>query len=139
MFKRILAPVDLSSRNDRALRVAAEMAAPRSGRITLLHVIQRIDGLPASELRGFYAQLEKTARRRLAAMAKRIASKGADVQCEVVIGEPMVDIVKQAERLGADVIVMASHRVEPRKGVQGLGTTSYKTAILCRCPILLVK
>ncbi|MEW6271478.1 MAG: universal stress protein [Thermodesulfobacteriota bacterium] len=139
MFKRILAPVDLSGRNERALRVAAELAAQRSGRLTLLHVIQRIDGLPAGELRGFYAQLEKAARRKLAAMAKRVAKDGLDVSCEVIVGEPMVDIVKWADRMRADVIVMASHRVEPKKGVQGLGTTSYKTAILCRCPILLVK
>ncbi|HEY8515442.1 MAG TPA: universal stress protein [Candidatus Binatia bacterium] len=139
MFKRILAPIDLSSRNERALRVAAELAAASSGTVTLLHVIQRIDGLPAAELKSFYTQLEKTARRKLAAAAKSITKKGVTVRCEVVIGEPMVDIVKHAERMRADVIVMASHRVEAKKGPQGLGTTSYKTAILCRCPILLVK
>lgn len=139
MFKRILAPVDLSTRNERALKVAAGLATPGSGRITLLHVIQRIEGLPASELRGFYTQLEKAARRKLDAMARRLGAKGADVRCEVTIGDPAADIVKHAVRSRADIIVMASHQVEPRKGAGGLGTTSYKTAIVCRCPILLVK
>jgi nucleotide-binding universal stress UspA family protein len=72
-------------------------------------------------------------------MAKRVAAKGVEVRCDVAIGKPTIDIVARAERLRADVIVMASHTFEPRQGVPGLGTTSYKTAMLCRCPILLVK
>jgi nucleotide-binding universal stress UspA family protein len=139
MFKRILAPVDLSARNSRALRVAADLAAAAPARVTLLHVIQRIEGLPAAELAGFYAELERNARRKLDALAARLAKGGADVHVEVVVGEPTAEIVKHADRMRADVIVMASHRLQPKKGVQGLGTTSYKTAIVCRCPILLVK
>jgi len=139
MFKRILAPVDLSARNGRALRVAADLAAAGHARVTLLHVVQRIEGLPAAELAGFYAQLEEQARKKLAALAARLEKRGADVHVEVVVGDPTAGIVEHAERMRADVIVMASHRLAPRNGVQGLGTTSYKTAIVCRCPILLVK
>jgi nucleotide-binding universal stress UspA family protein len=139
MFKRILAPVDLSARNDRALRVAADLAASGGARVTLLHVVQRVEGLPATELVDFYAQLEERARTKLEALARRLAKRGADVHVEVRVGDPTADIVAHADRMKADVIVMASHRLEPRKGIQALGTTSYKTAIVCRCPILLVK
>ena len=139
MFARILVPMDLSARGLRALRCAADMAAVHRGRVILLHVIERIEGIPASNLRGFYTKLDRTAHQRLAVIARRLRAKGIEVVCEVIVGDPATDIVRLAERRRADVIVMSSHRVQPRSPGYGLGTTSYKTAILCRCPILLVK
>jgi nucleotide-binding universal stress UspA family protein len=139
MFASILAPVDLSARGLRALSAVAELATLHRGRVTLLHVIQRIEGIPAAELRTFYTRLEEVARRRLATLARRLRAKGIDVRCEVIVGDPATDIARFAERRRVDVIVVASHRVQPRRSGSGLGTTSYKTAILCRCPILLVK
>jgi nucleotide-binding universal stress UspA family protein len=35
-------------------------------------------------------------------------------------------------------VVLGSHRLGPRPG-QGFGTTSYKVALVCPCPVLLVK
>lgn len=139
MFENVLTPVDLSARGLRALRAAAELAARPGGRLTLLHVIQRIEGIPAAELRTFYAKLDAAARRRLARTARRLARRGLTVRCEVIVGDPGTDIARFAERRRMDLIVMSSHRVQPRRPGRGLGTTSYKTAILCRCPVLLVK
>jgi nucleotide-binding universal stress UspA family protein len=119
--------------------VALRLRAPRGGRITLLHVIQRIEGIPAAQLRGFYRRLERKARQKLEALARQLTARGAAVRCEVFIGDPATDIARAAERHRADIVVMASHRVQPQRPGRGLGTTSYKTAILCRCPVLLVK
>jgi nucleotide-binding universal stress UspA family protein len=102
-------------------------------------VIQRIEGLPVAQLRGFYHGLERKAQQKLETLARQLAARGAAVRCEVLIGDPATDIARAAERLRADIVVMASHRVQPRRPGLGLGTTSYKTAILCRCPVLLVK
>ena len=55
------------------------------------------------------------------------------------VGEPAREIVRAAARGRADVIVMGSHRVDPKRQGAGWVTTSYKVGILCRCPILLVK
>jgi nucleotide-binding universal stress UspA family protein len=139
MFRRVLVPVDLGAGASRPLRVAAALATPRRSRVTLLHVIQRIEGIPAAELRGFYAKLDAAARRRLATLARRIADRTLPVRCEVMVGDPARDIARFAERRRMDLIVMGSHRVEPGRPGHGLGTTSYKTAILCRSPVVLVK
>ena len=138
-FERILVPVDLSDRNGRALDTALALAQGSGARVTLLHVIHRVAGLPLVELRSFYARIDKTARTRLARAAKRFADAGLRVRTEVLVGEPTREIVRSAARRRVDLIVMGSHRVNPTRPVTGLGTTSYKVTALCACPILLVK
>jgi nucleotide-binding universal stress UspA family protein len=43
-----------------------------------------------------------------------------------------------AARRRVDLVVLGSHRLSPRPGY-GLGTTSYKVALACACPVLLLK
>jgi len=136
MFKRLLVPIDLSDRNERTLRTALGLARQSGARVTLLHVIYRIgDG----ELRAFYQRLMKASARKLDLTAKPFAARGIRVSAEALIGEPAVEIVRAAARLKADLIVMGSHKVNPRRRTRGWGTTSYKVGMLCQCPILLVK
>jgi len=42
LFRHLMVPVDLSDRDDRALRMAQALAADRRTRVTLLHVVQRV-------------------------------------------------------------------------------------------------
>ena len=140
MFRHVLVPIDLSDRNERAVRAAFELAASTTARVTLLHVTQRVGGIAPAELKAFYEQLKVKAQARLNAVIRRHAQPGTDVRAVVLLGDPARDIVRWAERRRADLIVMASHSVEPGRGPQlGWGTTSYKVALLCRCPVLLVK
>jgi nucleotide-binding universal stress UspA family protein len=140
VFRHILVPIDLSDRNERALTTAFELAASTGARVTLLHVITRVRGIPAAELRSFYAQLEAKAEARLRAVVSRHAQPGTDVRTAVVLGDPARDIAQWADRHRVDLIAIGSHSVEPGRGPQlGWGTTSYKVALLCRCPVLLVK
>jgi len=140
MFTHILVPLDLSTKNARALAVALEMARRDHARVTLLHVIERIEHIPLGEMQGFYRRLEMHARRRLGLAARRLATKGVEVEPVVLIGAPARDIVRHATANKVDLIVMSSHAITSlaRPGY-GLGTTSYKVGILCRCPIMLVK
>ena len=64
-FKHVLVPIDLSDRNTRLLGTALALAEASAARVTLLHVIQRIAHVRASELRGFYARLERASARKL--------------------------------------------------------------------------
>lgn len=140
MFSHVLVPVDLSSKNERALAVALEIAAESQSRVTLLHVVQRIDHVPQNELREFYGRLEERAHKRLTKVAGRFQERGLRTTLAVVMGVPAREIVRYAEGKKVDLIVINSHEVVDldRPG-QGLGTTSYKVAILCRCPVMLVK
>jgi nucleotide-binding universal stress UspA family protein len=135
----VLVPLDVGRPNPQVLAMARTLAEQSGALITVLHVIQRIDGLTAAETRRFYDRLARTARRKMEAVARRLTSPKVDARALVVIGDPPQEIVRQVATGGADMIVMNSHRVEPGGRGRGLGTTSYKVALLCPCPVLLVK
>jgi len=139
VFGRILVPIDLSDRNARTLKVALALSRQARARVTLFHVVQQVPRLAAGEMRAFYERLVKVSRQKLARAAKGFAAKGIAVRCEVCVGEPAREIVRASARGRANLIVMGSHRVNPKRRGAGWGTTSYKVGILCRCPILLVK
>jgi len=135
MFPHVLVPIELGDRSTRVLRIVETLPARR---VTLLHVIHRVPGLQANEFRSFYKRLQRKAERVVAKAATTLAASGLRVQQAVTIGDPPAEIVRVAATRRADLVVLGSHRIGPRPG-QGLGTTSYKVAIACACPVLLVK
>lgn len=139
MFARILVPIDLSDRNARPLKVALALARQTRASVTLFHVVQQVPRLTAAEMREFYERLVKASRQKLDRAARSFAAVGVPVRCEVCVGEPAREVVRAAARGRADLIVMGSHKINPKRRGGGWGTTSYKVGILCRCPILLVK
>jgi nucleotide-binding universal stress UspA family protein len=99
-----------------------------------------VSGIPVAELKSFYNQLEAKAHARLKATLREHAPPGVDARAVVLLGEPARDVVRWADRNRVDLIVIGSHSVESRDEPRvGWGTTSYKVALLCRCPVLLVK
>ena len=137
MFRRILVPVDFTKKNRRSVRLAASLAGPRRGSVTLLHVIERVDaGEPGAYAR-FYKMLESRAREKMEALlsaAPAVATKG-----EILYGRRVDEILRYAREKKIDLIVMSSHRVPLRHPGENWGTISYKVGILSRCPVLLVK
>ena len=138
-FKHVLVPIDLSDRNTRLLGTALALAEASAARVTLLHPIQRIAHVRASELRGFYARLERASARKLDRAARPFLEKRLTVRTVVRLGDPPLEIVRLALRQRVDLVVMGSHRVNPARPRPGFGTTSYKVALACQCPIFLVK
>ena len=135
MFPHVLVPIDLSDRSNRALRIVETLPTKR---VTVLHVIHRVPGLQPTEFRSFYKRLRRKAEAVVERAAATLAASGLRVQHTVTIGEPAREIVRVAAARRADLVVLGSHRLAPGPG-QGLGTTSYKVAIACGCPVLLVK
>ena len=139
LFRHVMVPVDLSDRNERALRAALALAREAGSRVTLFHVIQRVAGLAPGELEEFYRLLVQRSERKLREVARAFTGKGVAVSTQVRIGEPAAEIVRATLREGVDLVVMGSHKVRPGRRERGWGTTSYKVGIFCQCPILLVK
>jgi|GEM_PF-391622 len=138
VFRHLLVPIDLSDRHQRVLEVARSIAAGASARVTVMHVIQRIEGIPPRELASFYERLETSARKRLERTLQWLATAGLRARLRLVIGDPAAEILREARRGRVDLIVLGSHHLGRSPG-SGLGTTSYKVGLLCRCPVLLVK
>jgi nucleotide-binding universal stress UspA family protein len=139
MFRHLLVPLDLGPPGGRVLETARALAERDGARVTLLHVIQQIEDIPQSEVRRFYASLERTAEQKMTPTARKFARAGLAVRAVVLIGNPAGEIIRFAASSGVDLIVMRSHRVDPTGGARGWGTTSYKVGILCQCPVMLVK
>lgn len=139
MYRRLLVPVDLSGRSHGALAVARQLALPAQGEITLLHVIETIEGFEDEDLESFYFRLEQRARRVLEELASQVPPAGPTVRTEVTYGRRDREIVAFAERHGHDLIVMGSHRMDLGHPGVGWPTLSHRVAILAQCPVLLVR
>ena len=139
MFNHILIPTDLSHHVERAVDMAIDLAKPAKATVTLLHVIQTIQGLEFDEMQSFYAELESRARKRLTALTARHTDVGMAVRMELAYGAPAAEILRVVRERGIDLVVLASHPVRPDDPASGWGTLSYKVGALVECPVLLVK
>ena len=138
-FRHILVPTDLTSRTDRVLDIASHLAGADDSRITLLHVIETIDGLSEPEIGTFYDHLERKARVAMTRFEMRTWSVGVQCHADVVYGKRAETIVEYAATHDVDLIVLASHKVNPSAGAHDFATISYKAGIFAPCPVLLVK
>jgi nucleotide-binding universal stress UspA family protein len=137
MFRKVLVPVDLTEKNNDAVDAAAELAG-REGNVTLLHVIEAIEG-PFDELQEFYQRLEKKAQGTLTELARRVGARTASVQQVVCYGKRAAEIVVYARENGFDLIVITSHRVDPNRAAESLMTISHQVAILADVPVLVLR
>jgi nucleotide-binding universal stress UspA family protein len=139
VFHRIMVPVDLTNRNIPALQIAIKLALQNRASITLLHVIETIEGSSFEEFKRFYQTLEKHARDKLEGFAEEFASQGVVVHQEILYGRRAEQIVGYAMDHQIDLIVLTSHKIDLNNPTQGWGSISYKVGILSQCPVLLVK
>ena len=139
VFKKILVPVDLSDRHQQAIDTAADLASESEGEVTLLHVIEVIPGLWDEVEQSFYHRLEHTAHDHMAKLGKRLQERMVPRREELVYGSRAREIVSYARKMGIDLIVLTSHRIDLEDPSAGWGTVSYRVSILAQCPVLLVK
>jgi universal stress protein A len=136
-FRHVLVPTDLTKRTEKALELADKLTVSDTSRITLVHVIETIEGMQFDELKPFYDCLERKARTTMTRFARRVPSMR--VENALIYGRRAEEIVKFAAVNDVDLIVLASHRVNLSKVNRDWGTISYKVGLLAQCPVLLVK
>src|SRR5437773_2005670 len=101
MFQRILLPVDLTEKHERALNIAAEFAG-RSGEITLLHVIEVIPGLSMDEERAFYNRLERLARSHIDKLGSLLEKRKVSWKSQVLFGNRAQESIRYAIEAAAE-------------------------------------
>jgi len=135
-YKRILCPVDFDQYSADALKEAAALALSSAGTVHVLHVVQinplveqgATGGLAVGEI---YDSQVELARKQVEQM---LTTMPPEVNREVMIeiGEPVNWIAAAQTKLGADLIVMATHG---RKGLKHLLLGSVAERVVRESPI----
>ncbi len=139
MFHRILVPIDLTEKSLAAVDLAYEFASQSGAEVILLHVIETIEHIQFEELKPFYERLENSAREGLQEFSERFVSNKLQIDQALVYGHRTKEIIDFAIGNRADLIIMASHRIDPDRPGHDWSSISYAIAILAPCPVLLVK
>jgi nucleotide-binding universal stress UspA family protein len=137
-FRRILCPVDFDDNSMRALDTAAHLARENNGTVFVLHVVPLIvapTGMPVYV--DLYRDQEAAARAKLIEIThKRLVG----VKYEILLhtGEPAGSILNAEKKIGADVVVMATHG---RRGFKRFFLGSIAELVLreSSCPVLTVR
>jgi nucleotide-binding universal stress UspA family protein len=139
MFKRLLLPLDLTTKHDKVVQTAAGLAKQSGGSVTLLHVIELIAGLSRDEERAFYDRLHKKAQQHLDRIGQTLAAQKVSWQAEIQYGHRVQETIRYGHEKNCDLILLTSPTFDPAQPGVGWGSLSYKIGVLSPIPVLLVK
>jgi len=138
-FRKILCPIAFDNSSRAALEIACELAEARGATVHLLHVAR----VPTPDMDvplPFNAdpRWERSARTKLERIARDKLEGKVRYQLHVVSGTPDDDVVRMANEIGADLIVMATHG---RKGLSHfiLGSVAERVMRESDCPVLTMR
>ena len=132
MYQKILVPVDLSDvERGKACLALAKHVGGDDCKIRLLNVVEDIPAYVAAELPS--GMLEQTAQNARETIGK-IAAADSNCSAEVRSGRAHHVILAAAEDMGADLIIVGSHK----PGLQDylLGSTAAKVVRHSKCSVL---
>jgi len=141
MFKaeKILFPTDFSECSRSVLDYVTSFAAAQKGKLYLLHVIEyedlpRVADSPKPEPPD--EERLKQAQEELEGLVAK--EKGLEVECLVKQGRSFNEILRTAEKMGIDIIIMATHG---RTGFEHIliGSVAERVVRRATCPVLTIK
>ena len=139
MFQKILVPVDFSKANKKALETAVDIAIQYQGSIDLLHIIEMIAHSTFSEFKDFYLKLEKRAQKHMERWIALYQDQPVKIEQYIVYGHRVQEILDFSRKHQTDLILLNSHKINPKNAFRAWSTISHKIGVLSRCPVLLVK
>ncbi len=139
MSEKILVPLDLSHAGAKVLDTAREMAERRGADLVLMTVLPAIPAIVDSFMTNDYQEKAMAETRR--ALEARLEEKGLSKDhYELVIkhGTPYDEVIKLAQKIEANVIVVASHAPQTA-GDYLLGSTASKIVRHATCSVFVVR
>lgn len=141
-IKKLLVPTDLGEYSQFAFKYAVALAEAFAAKVYVLHVHEPFPQGAVFEGMVYDSKLvakaEAKARGDLDAIVAQLTAQKIQAEPVFVTGRAYIEIVRQAERLEVDLIVLATHG---RRGVSHLvlGSNAEKVVRLSPCPVLTVK
>jgi nucleotide-binding universal stress UspA family protein len=131
-MKTILMATDFSERSDRALRRATLLARQFEAKLHVVHVVD--DDQPKRVVDAENDQASKLLRQ----LGDTLRDEdGLDCETRVILASPFAGIVRAAEELEPDLLVIGPHRRQVLRDVF-IGTTAERTIRSVACPVLMV-
>lgn len=140
-IQTILVPLDGLPGSEAVLASVGELARAEDAKVRLLHVAPPVDNVVVNGRVVAYADQEATrVTQEVLAALKKTGTQlpGIEVELSVRFGDPVEEIVLEAELAGVDLIALATHR---RTGVTRLLRGSVAEAVerATAIPVLLVR
>ena len=144
-LQRILMATDFSAYSKEAFDYAVYLAKSLGADLYLLHVFEPPfyppPGMPLKvppDVHRWIAELKEEESKRLKALVDEAQQKGAKVHTIFKEGEPFVEILKTAEEITADLIVLSTHG---RTGLVRIlmGSVAERVVRRAPCPVLTVR
>lgn len=138
-IRRILCPVDFSTPSERALDFALDLAESLGAEVELAHIYQLpVYALPDGAMMAgpeFTVRVTNELQKSLNELAAR--RPGKKLRTHLVEGVPYREVVRLAEELEADVIVMGTHG---RTGIRHLllGSVAERVVRSAKVPVITV-
>lgn len=144
-IKTILYPTDFSEHSAHARPYAVEFAKTFGAKIILLHTTQAPShyevaynfemGIDAAKIA---ESAKQAAEKALAELAESISAEGIEVEQVITVGSAFVDIVGEARKRNADIIILSTHGHGMMKHVL-LGSTAERVVRKAPCPVLTIR
>ncbi len=139
-YRHILVPIDFEPSSQKALEVAIDLALKFDSKLTLFHAWET----PAVVYAGAYVSpavwdaIEQSAKRRLETRLATTRERLPRAETRLVCGPAAYEILREIEKLGADLIVMGTHG---RHGMSRvfLGSVAEKVVRGSNVPVLTVR
>jgi nucleotide-binding universal stress UspA family protein len=147
-YRKILVAVDGSTASAKGLREALRLAKAEGARLFILHVVDEypafaaLDGMMAGAPGADLVPALREGGKRVLANAQRLALKhkvkAKAILREMLSGPAAYPIVREARKVGADLIVLGTHG---RRGVRRLvlGSDAEQVVRTASVPVLLVR
>jgi nucleotide-binding universal stress UspA family protein len=137
-IRTILHPTDYSERSEGAFRLSCSLARDYGAQLVLLHVIPPpylVDGgdpVVAKIIRGFLDEQRQQLER------LRPLDPQVEVTHRLTQGDPPVEILRAAQKINCDLIVMGTHGSTGLKRLL-MGSVAEGVAREAHCPVVIVK
>lgn len=134
MYKKIIAALGLSHGHGARALEAARRLKSEDGEIFAVHVLEPVPGFATYYLPPDHEQeVRKSA---MEAIAERVGAH-KDVQIVVLSGSPGMTVTEYAQEIGADCIIVGSHKPELQDYL--LGSTAARIVRHAPCSVLVLR
>ena len=140
MYKHILVPIDLADTDlaKPAVETAVSMAQASGGTVRLINVLPMTPVMLAEYVPpDFDTQQRKSSEDALAIIARECGLDPSRVSVNVRQGGIYHEVLEEAQTIGADLIVMSSHR--PAMRTYFLGSNAGHVVRYAKCSVLVVR